>query len=287
MDVKFMSRYAWVFCVLLSGLAAGCASTQETSTLQQSVVMLNERQNVIDRRLEGTEGSSRKSSELYARVEELQMRVGQLNGKIEELDHKIDMLQRAAAAAPPPVSAAPPGNVVMEPSPPPVQQVRPQPQPQPPAPGPMASVPPRVQSVPPAAPAPVRESAPGPEKSPDAIAFEKAAQLQQSGKFEAARKEFHGLATRNPKSEIADDALFNVGECYFSEKRYQDAIETYQQVIDKYPKGSKAPNALFRQGAAFQAIGDTTAARIIYERLVEKYPGTPQAQAAEKKIKQM
>ena len=53
------------------------------------------------------------------------------------------------------------------------------------------------------------------------------------------------------------------------------------------PKGNRVPQALFKQGAAFQQMGDATAARILYERLVEKYPDSAQAQAAQKKLKQL
>ncbi len=263
--------------LILAGFLSGCATTSETSTIQQNIAMLNERQLSIERRIEGNEGQSRRAGDLYSRVEELQMRLGKLNGKIEELEYKLDQFQRAQAQVQPQAPAAPvqqtePSNplIIETPQPARPQQVLP----------PVATVSPRV--APPAAPieTPVAEIA-------DKAAFEKASHLFQQGKFEAARKDYQALLAKYPKSEFADSAVFNIGECYMSEKRYQDAIESYQQVIDKYPKGGKASQALLKQGTAFQQMGDATAARIIYERLVEKYPGTPAAQAADKKLKQM
>lgn len=110
--------------------------------------------------------------------------------------------------------------------------------------------------------------------------FDRAAHFIQQGKLEAARREYWALISHNPKSEFVDSALFAIAECYLIEKRYQDAIETYQQVIDKYPSSSKAPLALLKQGVAFQQTGDVTAARIIYGRVLERYPGSPAARAA-------
>lgn len=110
--------------------------------------------------------------------------------------------------------------------------------------------------------------------------FDRAAHFIQQGKLEAARREYWALISHNPKSEFVDSALFAIAECYLIEKRYQDAIETYQQVIDKYPSSSKAPLALLKQGVAFQETGDVTAARIIYGRVLERYPGSPAARAA-------
>lgn len=270
-------RIGWgivIVCIVAStGLLSGCASTQETSTLQQSVAMLHERQNNLERRLEGAEGLSQKGGELYSRVEELQMRVGKLNGKIEELEHKIDQLQRtpppAAPAVPAPAEPSPlsAGNAIRESA-------------QPSSPQAQAVIPAPPRNAPTAPP----EAAPAAQ---DRAAFDRASQFQQQGKYDAARREFQAFLSRYPKSELAEDALLNIGDGYFSEKHYQDAIESYQQVIDKYPRGGKVPSALLKQGTAFQQIGDSTAARIIYERLVEKFPGTTEAQAAEKKLKQL
>ena len=259
---------AWLLVPLLVFLS-GCASTQETSTLQQSLGMLNERQANLERRLESSEGQAKKSGDLYSRIEELQMRVGALTGRIEELQHKIDQMQRAAAAAPPAQSA--PAQVQGEPEAAPVQSYREEAPVAPPA---------RFSAPPPQGAAQERDN-------PEKAAFERASQLFQQGKYDAARKEFQSYYSKYPKSETADNALFSVGECYFAEKKYQDAIEAYQQVLDRFPKGNRVPYALLKQGNSFQQIGDSTAARIIFERLVEKYPGTPQAQIAEKKLKQM
>lgn len=290
MDARIRTAFTKTFSLItLATVLAGCASTQETSTIQQSVSMLYDRQMALERRLESTEGKARSGGDLYARLEEVQMRIGSLNGRIEELEHKLDLLQKmspqaSSTPASPPVAVAPQaGNTAMEAHPQAQVPARPQPM----TTGPASAAVQRPPQAAPAAPPPPASAPPAAAESPDKVAFDRASQLFQQGKFEPARKEFQNIATRYPKSEYADNALFNVGECYLSEKRYQDAIETYQQVMDKYPRGDKAPQALLKQGTAFQQIGDATAAKIIFERLVEKYPGTPAAQAAEKKLKQM
>jgi tol-pal system protein YbgF len=112
-------------------------------------------------------------------------------------------------------------------------------------------------------------------------------QLYKEGKYDASRKEAQNFVAKYPKSDLADNALFLVAEAYLAEKRYKEAIESYQQVQDRYPKGNKVASAMSQQAAAFQHLGDTTAARIIYERLIESYPGTPQAQIAEKELKKL
>lgn len=275
-----------IFLMVLMGLFWGCASSQETATLQQSMNMLYERVQTIDRRLEGSEGQGQKSADLYSRLEELQMRVGALNGRIEELQHRIEQLARTQAQPPQP-SASETQPSFTPPHIPPMAAGTPST-----GTAPHLAVPPAASSPqPPVAkatsPPPAQPKVNIPERDPEKDLYDKASELFQQGQYEPARKEFQNFLAKYPKSERADNALFSVGECYNQEKRYQEAIEAYQKVLDRYPNGNRVPHALFKQGTAFQQLGDATAARILFERLVEKYPGTPQAQAAEKRLKQL
>ena len=49
---------------------------------------------------------------------------------------------------------------------------------------------------------------------------------------------FTMLIDEYPKSDLADDALYNVGLCYFKLKQFNLAIETFNQVISNYPDGT-------------------------------------------------
>jgi tol-pal system protein YbgF len=270
-------RYCAV--VFFAQLLAGCASTSETTTIQENLSILNQRQTAIETRLQSTEGTSRKSGDLYARMEELQTNMRTLNGRIEQLEHKLDQLQRTQASAvqaPAQQPSMPPsGTVVMEEAHP----SRPQSQ------AAIPSAPPAVETSP-------RPGVPSPSpdvqgKNAEQAEFDRGVHLMQQKKYEAARKEFEGFVSKFPKSDLDESALYSIGECYFSEKHYEEAIKAYQQVVDKYPKGGKTAGALLKQGMGWQQMGENTMARIIYTRLVEKYPGTAQAQAAEKKLQQM
>lgn len=46
---------------------------------------------------------------------------------------------------------------------------------------------------------------------------------------------FKMLIDEYPQSDLADDALYNVGLCYFKIKQFEQAIETFNQVITNYP----------------------------------------------------
>lgn len=59
-------------------------------------------------------------------------------------------------------------------------------------------------------------------------------QAQQEFYLDAIGK-FQVLVDEYPNSDLADDALFNIGLCYFKMKQLEQAIEAFNQVIINYP----------------------------------------------------
>jgi len=251
---KTMARLFYM--LLLVGCFWGCATPQETANLQQSINILFDRVQKLESKVQGMENQGQKA-DLYARMEELQVKVGSLNGRLEEQQRQLDRLAAGGASAP---------AAYTSPSPTPAPTI----------------VEPSGSATGPAPTIVIQE-----EKDPEKALYNSTMQLYKQGKYEPARKEAQNFLSKYPKSDLADNTLFMIGEAYYSEKRYKEAIESYQQVLDRYPKGNKVASALNKQAAAFQQLGDTTAARILYERLMENYPGTPQAQIAEKELKQL
>lgn len=114
--------------------------------------------------------------------------------------------------------------------------------------------------------------------------YDKAFQLFRGGKFEAARAEFSSYLERYPKTDLADNAQFWLGECYYSEKRYREAIGAYEKTIKDYPKSDKVSSALLKQGMAFLELGDKTAGKILLKKVVKGYPNSNQAKIARSKL---
>ena len=114
--------------------------------------------------------------------------------------------------------------------------------------------------------------------------YDKGFQLFRGGKFEAARAEFSSYLERYPKTDLADNAQFWLGECYYSEKKYRQAIAAYEKTIKDYPKGDKVSSALLKQGMAFLELGDETAGKILLKKVVQGYPQSNQAKIARSKL---
>jgi len=235
----------------------GCVTTQQTSVLQQSVYSLQQQVQDLDARVQrmesavfGTgegEGGGRRS------LADMNARLDALQMEVAGLKGRLEEQQRLVAASPPaPVPAAPP-----------------------------------VSSEPETTGSSVSVQPVTPPQDPEKALYSRSLESFQKGDYPQALEGFRQFVDRYPQSELADNALFWIGECHFMQGRYQEAIAAYQDVLDRYPKGNKVAYAILKQGAAFEKLGDTTAARILYERVVEQHPQTPQAEIAKKWLERL
>ena len=115
--------------------------------------------------------------------------------------------------------------------------------------------------------------------------YQTAKQAFDQGDFELARERFQKLIETYPKSNMADNAQFWIGEIYYHEKWYEKAILEYQKVIENYPNGNKVQSSLLKQGFSFFNLGDKANARLIFTELIKKYPKSNEAKIAKKKLK--
>ena len=109
-------------------------------------------------------------------------------------------------------------------------------------------------------------------------------ELFKDGKFDRAREAFQNFLKQYPDTEYSDNAQFWIGECYYFEKKYENAILEYEKVAKNYPEGDKVPYALLKQGLSFLNLGDKASAKLILQRVINEYPNTNQARTAKTRL---
>jgi len=87
-----------------------------------------------------------------------------------------------------------------------------------------------------------------------------------------------------PRSELADEAQFYVGECNYSDGKFTEAVDAYNKVISSYPKGEAVPNAYYKRGVAFERMGQPERARESFEAVVKAYPDSDAARLAKQAL---
>lgn len=136
----------------------------------------------------------------------------------------------------------------------------------------------------------VKEETKGTEQSPEERkegdplkVYGDAYNLFKEGKYREARDAFNRFLKDFPKTDLADNAQFWIGETYYAEKDFEGAILAYEMVIKNYPHSEKLPGAMLKQGMAFLELVDKKTAKVIFERLIEKFPDSKEAEIAKKK----
>jgi tol-pal system protein YbgF len=122
--------------------------------------------------------------------------------------------------------------------------------------------------------------------APDAL-YLKGLDSLKSGDVVAAREQFNKFLELNPKHELAANAYYWIGETYYSEKNYESAILSYQEVIKSFPGKEKVVAAMLKQAMAFNAIKDAKSAKYVLKKLVEGYPNSEEAKNAKVMLKEI
>ncbi len=140
--------------------------------------------------------------------------------------------------------------------------------------------------IPPSPPeAPVSDGA-GKAESPE-DSYKKGLELFNAGKFPEARKVFLTFVKSHPAESLTNNARYWIGETYYSEKKYEKAIERFKEVADKYPDDNKAPDCLLKAGFSYMELNNIDKAAESLEKLVKLYPDTEAADKAKKTLKKL
>jgi tol-pal system protein YbgF len=125
------------------------------------------------------------------------------------------------------------------------------------------------------------------QASDEKFAYDSSMALYNEGKYNESMDGFKKFLGQYPKSELADNAQFWVGESLMSLKEYEQAILAFEDVIKKYPKGNKVANAMLRQAIAFLEINDKTSSTVLLKKVIKQFPKSNEAKVAQKKLDTM
>lgn len=107
------------------------------------------------------------------------------------------------------------------------------------------------------------------------------------GNFQLAIDGFKIYLEQFPESPVVDNALYWIGECYFSQKKYKEAIEQFNELILSYPDGDKTPAAYLKKGLSLMELGKKEEALSVFKLLISKYPFEEETKIAQQKIKEL
>jgi tol-pal system protein YbgF len=122
--------------------------------------------------------------------------------------------------------------------------------------------------------------------TPDSL-YLKGLDSLKAGDIVTARDQFTKFLDQNPNHELAANAHYWIGETHYSEKNYELAILSYQEVIKNFPGKEKVVAAMLKQAMSFNAIKDSKSARFVLKKLIEGFPKSEEAKKAKVMLKEI
>jgi len=86
------------------------------------------------------------------------------------------------------------------------------------------------------------------------------------------------------EKQLVLSAYSLMGNCQYNQKKYEEALKTFQTLTENYPTSNLVPAALLRMGECYEQIKKENESLSIFRRVVRDYPGFERADFAQWKI---
>ncbi len=104
------------------------------------------------------------------------------------------------------------------------------------------------------------------------------------GKNDLALQEFSEYIKFYPNTDLAGNCYFYLGEIQFRQENYQQAAQSYDQVLQNFPSGTKAASAQLKKGFALIELGKQDDGVSELRHLIQRYPHSPEALQARDRL---
>ncbi len=227
-------------------------TADQATQMSGTVTALQQKLNVQNESLNGKlDGTSGQIQSLNDSVDELKSRIGKLEQSIQSLQNQLQNVQSPAPAggAPPPggEAGAQPGGASNGPG----------------GGAAMNAAPPLQQT------------------------YQSALADFNAGKYPLATSEFQDVIKYYPMDPFAGSAQFYLGEIAYRQHNYDDAVSSYNIVLEQFSGSSKAPAAQLHKGMSLIALNKRESGVHELRSLIQRYPQTPEAAQARAKLNAM
>ncbi|MEO7862923.1 MAG: tol-pal system protein YbgF [Nitrospirales bacterium] len=109
------------------------------------------------------------------------------------------------------------------------------------------------------------------------VLYDRAMSLLRQGNFVEASTGFSSFLRTFADSPLASNAQYWLGECYYGERRFQEAIDEFERVFAFYPSSNKVPASLLKIAYSHIELRELPMARSVFQQLVRTHPQSPEA----------
>jgi tol-pal system protein YbgF len=122
---------------------------------------------------------------------------------------------------------------------------------------------------------------------PPDVLYNNALRDYNGNKNDLALQEFSDYIKFYPNTDLAGNCYYYLGEIQFRGGNYQQAAQSYDQVLQNFPSGNKAASAQLKKGFALLELGKQDDGVSELRRLIQRYPHSPEALQARDRLRKV
>jgi tol-pal system protein YbgF len=212
---------------------------------------------------------------LQDNLQEVQARVGKLSQQLTDMQNLLQSIDAKVSGNAPPAGAGAQGSYPGSSYPGTST----------PGSAPGSVPPPGSTAVP---PGPGANATPGglPTIAADTL-YQNALRDFTSGKYDLARQEFSDYMKNFPSNDLASNAQFYLGEIFYAQNDFTNAVSAYDNVLQNYPRSFKLSSSMYKKGMAELELGLKASAVRDLREVERRFPGSDESKRASAKLREI
>src|ERR1700733_12232383 len=122
---------------------------------------------------------------------------------------------------------------------------------------------------------------------PPDVLYNNALRDYNGGNNDLSTQEFSDYVKFYPNTDLAGNCYFYLGEIQFRQGNYQQAAQSYDQVLQNFPTGNKSASAELKKGFALIELGKQEDGVTELKHLIQRYPHAPEALQARERLRKL
>jgi tol-pal system protein YbgF len=122
---------------------------------------------------------------------------------------------------------------------------------------------------------------------PPDVLYNNALRDYNGGNNELATQELSDYIKFYPNTDLAGNCYFYLGEIQFRQGNYQQAAQSYDQVLQNFPSGSKTASAQLKKGFALIELGKQDDGVAELRHVIQRYPKSNEALQARERLRKL
>ena len=114
--------------------------------------------------------------------------------------------------------------------------------------------------------------------------YQKAFDLIKVGEYLAAEESLSIFIDLYSDTGFIDDAIYWLGESFYSQKKYNKALKEFQKITKEYPNSEKLVEAILKTGFTQFELGDIEKSIKTLNQLIKSYPDSSSSRLAKEKL---